>query len=48
MARVLNDDTQLFSKFQDDPTFRKWLTDRIFEMTYDAGKEPSISAARER
>jgi type I restriction enzyme R subunit len=37
MAAVLNDDTQLFSKFQDDASFRKWLTERIFAMTYDKG-----------
>jgi type I restriction enzyme R subunit len=35
MTEVLNDDTQLFSKFHDDPTFRKWLTERVFEMTYE-------------
>ena len=45
MAAVLNDDTQLFSKFQDDPTFKKWLTDRIFEMTYDTEKEGSAVEA---
>jgi type I restriction enzyme, R subunit len=35
MTDVLNDDTQLFSKFQDDAAFRRWLTDRVFEMTYE-------------
>ena len=34
MTAVLSDDTQLFSKFQDDADFRKWLTQTIFAMTY--------------
>ena len=43
MTAVLNDDTQLFSKFQDDPGFRKWLTEKVFAMTYEqAGKSRGI------
>jgi type I restriction enzyme R subunit len=34
MTAVLSDDTQLFSKFQDDADFRKWLTQTVFAMTY--------------
>lgn len=43
MAGVLSDDTQLFTKFQDDPAFKRWLTDRIFEMTYEKDKEGSAA-----
>jgi type I restriction enzyme, R subunit len=39
MTAVLNDDTQLFSKFQDDPAFRKWLTESIFAETYEKAGE---------
>jgi type I restriction enzyme R subunit len=46
MAAVLNDDTQLFSKFHDDPTFKRWLTDRIFQMTCDTDNDPQPAAAR--
>lgn len=35
MTAVLNDDTQLFSKFHDDPEFRRWLTEKMFSMTYE-------------
>ena len=35
MAAVLNDDTQLFTQFQDDKDFRRWLTDTMFNMTYE-------------
>ena len=34
MTAVLNDDTQLFSKFQDNTDFRRWLTQTMFAMTY--------------
>ena len=34
MTAVLNDDTQLFSKFRDDADFRRWLTQTVFAMTY--------------
>ncbi len=34
ITAVLNDDTQLFSKFQDDGDFRRWLTQTVFAMTY--------------
>jgi type I restriction enzyme R subunit len=33
---VFKDDTQLFKLFQDNSTFRRWLTDTIFAMTYEA------------
>ncbi len=34
MMSILQDDTQLFKYFSDDPDFKKWLADRVFEMTY--------------
>jgi type I restriction enzyme R subunit len=34
MTAVLKDDTELFKQFSDNPSFRKWLTDTIFTMTY--------------
>lgn len=29
------DDAQLFKQFQDNESFRRWLTDTVFNMTYD-------------
>lgn len=29
------DDAQLFKQFQDNDTFRRWLTDRVFGMAYE-------------
>jgi hypothetical protein len=29
------DDGELFKQFQDNESFKTWLTNRIFEQTYD-------------
>jgi hypothetical protein len=35
MMAVLKDDTRLFKQFSDNESFRRWLTDTIFSITYD-------------
>ncbi len=44
MTAVLKDDTELFKQFSDNESFRRWLTDTVFGITYDrpaeAGLEP--------
>jgi type I restriction enzyme, R subunit len=35
MMSVLKDDTELFKQFSDNDSFRRWMTDTIFAMTYD-------------
>jgi type I restriction enzyme R subunit len=32
---MFKDDAQLFKQFQDNESFRHWLTDTIFGMTYE-------------
>jgi type I restriction enzyme R subunit len=39
MTAVLNDDTELFKQFSDNASFRRWLTDTVFALTY---KQPSV------
>lgn len=34
MIDVLKDDTELFKQFSDSESFRRWLTDTVFELTY--------------
>jgi type I restriction enzyme R subunit len=34
MTAVLKDDTELFKQFSDNPSFRRWLTDTVFALTY--------------
>lgn len=36
MTAVLKDDTELFKQFSDNESFRKWLADTIFALTYQA------------
>ena len=35
MSAVLKDDAELFKQFSDNPDFRRWMTDAIFDMTYN-------------
>ncbi len=42
MNDVLKDDTELFKQFCDNDSFRKWLSDSVFSMTYDESKQPNI------
>jgi type I restriction enzyme R subunit len=39
MTAVLKDDTELFKQFSDNPSFKRWLTDTIFSMTYAGRSE---------
>ncbi len=34
MTAVLKDDTELFKQFSDNESFRKWLTNTVFALTY--------------
>jgi type I restriction enzyme R subunit len=36
MTAVHKDDTELFKQFMDNESFRRWLTDTVFGLTYDA------------
>jgi type I restriction enzyme R subunit len=35
MTALLKDDTELFKQFSDNESFRRWLTDTVFTLTYD-------------
>jgi type I restriction enzyme, R subunit len=37
MTAVLKDDTQLFKQFMDNESFKRWLTDTVFGLTYVKG-----------
>jgi type I restriction enzyme R subunit len=38
MTALVKDDTELFKRFSDDPSFRKWLLDTVFSLTYDRNR----------
>ena len=33
---------ELFKQFQDNPSFKKWLSDMVFNMTYEPTKEKKV------
>lgn len=35
MTAVMKDDTELFKQFMDNESFRRWMTDTVFSMTYE-------------
>lgn len=35
MTAVLKDDTELFKQFMDNESFRRWMTDAVFGITYE-------------
>jgi type I restriction enzyme R subunit len=35
IVSIMNDDGELFKQYQDNESFKLWLTNRIFEQTYD-------------
>ena len=37
---LLNDDAELFKQFMDNESFRRWMKDTIFGLTYDEPKAP--------
>jgi type I restriction enzyme R subunit len=40
MTAVLKDDTELFKQFMDNDSFRRWMTDTVFGLTYEpSGQE---------
>lgn len=39
MTAVLKDDTELFKQFMDNESFKRWLTDTVFRLTYDSRPE---------
>ena len=44
MTAVLKDDTELFKQFMDNESFKRWLTDTVFTLTYDRPGPGGLSA----
>ena len=37
MTSIMNDDTELFKQFMDNDSFKRWMTDTVFDMTFQSG-----------
>lgn len=42
MTAVLKDDTELFKQFMDNESFKRWMTDTVFGLTYDQPQAGSL------
>ena len=40
VLELLSDHTELFKQFSDNPNFKRWLTDTVFDATYQQGAVP--------
>lgn len=43
MTGVLKDDTELFKQFMDNESFRRWLTDTVFGLTYEGSAAEGLT-----
>lgn len=39
---IMADNMELFKQFQDNPSFKKWLSDMVFNLTYNPEGKPYI------
>jgi type I restriction enzyme R subunit len=44
MTAVLKDDTELFRQFMDNEGFRRWMTDTVFGLTYEASGAGGVAS----
>ena len=42
MVSVLKDDTELFKQFSDNESFRRWLADTVFALTYEGAQSVGV------
>ena len=46
---IMADNMELFKQFQDNPSFKKWLSDMVFNLTYNPeGKEYVIPGEKQK
>ena len=39
---IMADNMELFKQFQDNPSFKKWLSDLVFNLTYNPEGKPYL------
>jgi type I restriction enzyme, R subunit len=44
VLEMLSDHTELYKQFSDNPNFKRWLTQMVFDATYHPGSKPTRSA----
>ncbi|MHC5308016.1 type I restriction endonuclease subunit R [Bartonella sp. LJL80] len=48
VLELLSDHTELFKQFSDNPNFKRWLTDMVFDTTYRRDRMPSKAPPQTR
>jgi type I restriction enzyme R subunit len=43
---IMKDNMELFKQFQDNPSFKKWLSDMVFNLTYNPDGKPYLMPER--
>ena len=46
MTAVMRDDTELFKQFMDNTSFKRWMTDTVFDLAYEPPATPPSSQLR--
>lgn len=46
VMNMMSDNMELFKQFNDNPSFKKWLSDMVFNLTYNTKGEPYTGDAR--
>lgn len=42
MFNIMADNMELFKQFNDDALFNKWLSDMVFNLTYDVDRQSRL------
>lgn len=45
---IMSDNMELFKQFQDNPSFKKWLSDMVFNLTYNKEGKPYTPPKEEK
>lgn len=45
---IMEDDVELLKQFQDNPSFKKWLSDMVFRLTYNREGKPYVMPGADR
>ena len=47
ILNIMSDNMELFKQFNDNPAFKKWLSDRVFDATYNKEGKPLVYEAQQ-
>ena len=46
VLELISDHTELFKQFSDNPSFKRWMTDMVFDSTYHPGAVPPNASSQ--